>query len=256
MIFEADTPAGRAFDMLLMSSIAISVIVVLLESVATIQARYGPVLFAIELFFTLLFTGEYILRLVSVNRPLRYATSFYGMVDLLAILPTYLFVLAPGLHYLLVIRVLRLLRIFRVLKLGEYLSEADLLWRAVLASMRKIIVFLLTVLTLVIIIGALMHVIEGEQSGFTSIPISIYWAIVTLTTVGYGDIAPQTPLGQILASFVMLIGYGIIAVPTGIVTVELSRVSNLPITTQACPECGREGHDPDAVFCKYCSARL
>lgn len=256
VIFEADTPAGRAFDITLLACILASIIVVVLESVATIQARYGDTLFALELFFTFLFTVEYIFRLISVRRPLRYVASFYGLVDLLAILPTYLFVLVPGLHYLLVIRVLRLLRIFRVLKLGEYLAEADLLWRAMVASSRKITVFLLTVLSIVIIVGALMYVIEGEARGFTSIPTSIYWAIVTMTTVGYGDIAPQTPAGQILAPAVMLLGYGIIAVPTGIVTVELSRISGRPVSTQACPSCGMEGHDPDAAYCKYCGTQL
>lgn len=256
IIFEADTPAGRAFDVLLLVSIGLSVLVVFFESVPDIRARYGPLLLRIEWIFTILFTVEYLLRLLSVQQPLRYAVSFFGVVDLLSILPTYLSLLIPGTQYLLVIRILRLLRIFRVLKLVEYLQEANILRRAILASRRKISVFLFTVITLVVIIGALMYVVEGEQHGFTSIPISIYWAVVTLTTVGYGDLSPQTPAGRLLATLVMLIGYGIIAVPTGIVTFELSRAATLEVSTQACPSCGAEGHDSDAVYCKYCGSQL
>lgn len=197
------------------------------------------------------------LRLLSVRRPLRYATSFFGVVDLLAIIPTYLSIFVPGSQYLLVIRILRLLRVFRLLKLTEYVEEADTLRRALRASSRKISVFISAVILLVVIIGALMYVIEGEAHGFTSIPVSIYWAIVTLTTVGYGDISPRTPFGQILASIVMIIGYGIIAVPTGIVSVELAQATRqLKITRQSCPSCGAEGHDPDALCCKYCGAKL
>lgn len=202
------------------------------------------------------FTLEYLLRLISVKRPVRYATSFFGIVDLLAIVPTYLSLALPNIQYLLVIRILRLLRIFRILKLVEYLNEAEMLRRALHASSRKIIVFLCTVVSLVVIIGAIMYAIEGAENGFTNIPTSIYWAIVTLTTVGYGDLAPQTPLGQALASLVMLMGYGIIAVPTGIVTVELSRASQTQVSTQACPACGVTGHDIDAVYCKYCGEQL
>ena len=256
IIFEADTPAGRAFDLVLIASIVLSVLAVVCESVERIEATYGALLRAVEWFFTILFTVEYLLRLLCVTRPLRYAISFFGVVDLLAILPTYLSLLLPGSHYLLVIRTLRVLRVFRVLKLAQYLNEAQLLRRALYASGRKIVVFVLTVLILVIIIGALMYMIEGEQHGFSSIPRSIYWAIVTLTTVGYGDIAPQTSVGQALAAMVMILGYGIIAVPTGIVTVELSRVSTRDISTQACPACAAEGHDTDAVYCKYCGATL
>jgi voltage-gated potassium channel len=210
----------------------------------------------VEWVFTILFTVEYFLRLVSVRRPLAYATSFFGVVDLLAVAPTFLSLFVPGSQYLLVIRVLRLLRVFRIFKLAEHLSEADVLVRALRASRRKISVFLLAVLTLVVIIGSLLYVIEGEQNGFTSIPISIYWAVVTLTTVGYGDISPQTPLGQTLAAAVMIIGYGIIAVPTGIVTAELTQSARRTVSTQACPSCAAEGHDADAVYCKYCAARL
>src|SRR5687768_6849068 len=199
-----------------------------------------------------LFTIEYFLRLLSVRHPLRYATSFFGVVDLLAIIPTYLSILVPGSQYLLVIRILRLLRVFRLLKLSEYVTEADTLRRALHASRRKISVFLSVVVLLVVVIGALMYVIEGEAHGFTSIPVSIYWAIVTLTTVGYGDLSPRTSLGQILASIVMVIGYGIIAVPTGIVSVELAHVARQDrMTKQLCAACGAEGHDPNAAYCKY-----
>ena len=256
IIFEADTPEGRLFDLLLMVAILSSVVVVLLESVAPVRARAGPELRALEWGFTFLFTIEYILRLASVRRPLDYATSGFGLIDLLAILPTYLSALVPGAQSLLVVRLLRLLRIFRILKLSEYLRESRTLGTALRASRRKIFVFLLTVVTIVVIVGSLMYVIEGEEHGFTSIPLSIYWAVVTLTTVGYGDLAPATTLGRVLASMLMLTGYGIIAVPTGIVTAELTRVSAQPISTQACPACGVEAHEHDAVFCRRCGARL
>jgi voltage-gated potassium channel len=256
IIFEADTPAGKTFDIVLIVSIVLSVGAVSFESVDHIEQSYGALLHKIEWFFTILFTVEYLLRLMCVTRPLAYARSFFGVVDLLAILPTYLSLLVPGSHYLLVIRTLRVLRVFRVLKLAQYLREAQLLMQALSASRRKIAVFLFVVCTLVIIIGALMYVLEGEERGFTSIPRSMYWAIVTLTTVGYGDIAPQTGIGQTLAAVVMILGYSIIAVPTGIVTVELSQASAHPVSTQACPACSREGHDPDARFCKYCGTRL
>lgn len=256
VIFESDTPAGKAFDLLLLFSIIASVIVIMLDSVASVRASYGPQLVALEWAFTILFTVEFILRLLSVRRPLAYMGSFFGLVDLLAIVPTYLSLLLPGTQYLLVVRVLRLLRIFRILKLAEYLNEGRTLGRALLASRRKISVFLLTVVTVVIIVGALMYVVEGPASGFTSIPTSIYWAVVTLTTVGYGDIAPQSPLGKALAVVVMLLGYGIIAVPTGIVTLELSRASGPQPSGQACPHCGAEGHDADARFCKRCGSAL
>ncbi len=256
VIFEADTPAGKTFDVALLWAIVFSVAAVLLESVAEIRDQYGTVLRLVEWGFTLLFTIEYGLRLVCVGRPLRYASSFYGIIDLLAILPTYLSLVVAGTHSLLVIRALRLLRVFRVLKLAQFVGEAAVLRTALQASGRKITIFLGTVLTLVLNLGALMYLIEGEENGFTSIPQSIYWAIVTMTTVGYGDIAPQTVVGKILASTVMIIGYAIIAVPTGIVTVELANLRKSAITTQACPQCAAEGHDPDARFCKYCGAEL
>jgi voltage-gated potassium channel len=257
IIFEADTRAGRAFDLVLIWLILLSVATVVLESVSRVRAQYGPLLYSLEWLFTFLFTVEYVLRLLSVRRPLRYATSFFGVVDLLAIIPTYLSVLVPGSQYLLVIRILRLLRVFRLLKLSEYVAEADTLRLALRASRRKISVFLSAVVLLVVIIGALMYVVEGEEHGFTSIPISIYWAIVTLTTVGYGDLSPRTAIGQMLASIVMIIGYGIIAVPTGIVTVELAQAARQRnVSRQACPSCGVQGHDPDALWCKYCGAKL
>ncbi|PLY01718.1 MAG: ion transporter [Desulfuromonas sp.] len=256
IIFEADTPLGKSFDVALIAAIIASVIAVMLDSVATVRQNYGFWLSAFEWFFTLLFSIEYGLRLLSITRPSRYALSFYGIVDLLAILPTYLSLLLPGSQFLLTIRILRLLRVFRVFKLVNYLGAADTLRNALGASRRKIAVFLFTVMNLVVILGSLMYVIEGTESGFTSIPVSIYWAIVTLTTVGYGDISPQTPTGQVLASFIMIIGYGIIAVPTGIVTAELTRAKQLEISTQACPACSAEGHDPDARHCKFCGTHL
>jgi voltage-gated potassium channel len=256
IIFEADTPAGRLFDLLLLVAIVTSVTVVLLESVASVRARVGPTLRALEWGFTVLFTVEYILRLATVHRPLRYARSAFGIIDLLAILPTYLSVLLPGAQNLLVIRLLRLLRVFRVLKLAEYLRESRTLATALRASRRKILVFLLTVMTIVVVIGTLMYVIEGERNGFTSIPLSIYWAVVTLTTVGYGDLAPATTLGRMLAVVLMLTGYGIIAVPTGIVTVELTRAGLNPVSAQACPGCGLGAHEHDAVYCRRCGTKL
>jgi voltage-gated potassium channel len=256
IIFEADTPGGKAFDLVLLLSILTSVIVVMLDSVRSINASYGQLLAGLEWCFTLLFTVEYLLRLLAVDRPLAYVRSFFGVVDLLAIVPTYLSLLFPGTQYLLVVRVLRLLRVFRVLKLAEYLQESHVLGRALWAARRKISVFLLTVVTIVVIVGAMMYVVEGPARGFSDIPTSIYWAVVTMTTVGYGDIAPQTALGKTLATIVMLLGYGIIAVPTGIVTLELSRAGAPQVSTQACTACGRQGHDIDARHCKYCGGAL
>ncbi|HYC30723.1 MAG TPA: ion transporter [Gemmatimonadales bacterium] len=257
VIFEADTLAGRTFDLLLLLAIVVSVTVVMLESVATVRARAGHTLRALEWGFTVLFTVEYALRLVTVRRPLRYAVSLFGVIDLLAVLPTYLSAIVPGAQSLLVIRLLRLLRIFRVLKLAEYLRESRTLAHAMRASRRKIEVFLLSVVTIVVIVGTLMYVIEGEAHGFTSIPLSIYWAVVTLTTVGYGDLAPATTLGRVLSMLLMLTGYGIIAVPTGIVTAELTRAASAgAVSAQACPGCGLGAHEPDAVYCRRCGTRL
>jgi voltage-gated potassium channel len=257
IIFEADTRAGRFFDFGLIFLILSSVATVILESVRNVREQYGEFLYLLEWLFTLLFTVEYGLRLMTVRRPLRYMTSFFGVIDLLAIIPTYLSLVVPGSQYLLVIRILRLLRIFRLLKLAEYLTEAATLRRALHASRRKISIFITTVILLTVIIGALMYVVEGEEHGFTSIPVSIYWAVVTLTTVGYGDLSPRTPLGQMIASIVMILGYGVIAVPTGIVSVELAHAARQQnVTRQSCPACAAEGHDADARCCKYCGATL
>lgn len=256
IIFEAETPAGKAFDIALLTLIVISIVAVSLESVAEMRDRYGPLLRTVEWVITILFTIEYILRLHCVGKPWRYALSFYGIVDLLAVLPSYLSFFIAGSQSLLVFRALRLLRVFRVLKLAHFVGEARLLRAALRASSRKIIVFLGAVLTLVVIVGALMYLIEGSQNGFTSIPQSVYWAIVTMTTVGYGDLAPQTVLGKILASAVMILGYAIIAVPTGIVTVEIASSLKHSTRTHACRQCGAEGHASDADYCKYCGAEL
>lgn len=256
VIFEADTIAGRTFDLVLILSISLSVLAVILDSVASVHDRWGDELYLAEWAFTILFTIEYILRILSVRKPSRYIFSFFGLVDLLAILPTYVSILVPGSQYLLVIRILRVLRIFRVLKLATYLAEAKLLSSALRNSRRKITVFLFTVVTMVVILGSLMYMIEGEESGFTSIPQAVYWAIVTLTTVGYGDISPATPTGKALSALIMILGYGIIAVPTGIVTVELSRAGSGKVSTRACESCGGEGHDQDAAHCKHCGAIL
>lgn len=255
IIFEADTPAGKLFDEVLILAILLSIIVVMLDSVSSIAVRYCDLFYTLEWIFTILFTVEYFLRLICVGRPTRYATSFFGIIDLLAILTTYLSLMLPGSQYLLVIRSLRLLRVFRVLKLAQYIGEADLLIRALRASRRKITLFLFTVLTLVVILGSLMYVIEGPDSGFTSIPRSIYWAIITFTTVGYGDIVPETNLGQALASLIMIIGYSIIAVPTGIVTSEITYAGKYS-KGRVCQNCSFEGHDIDAKFCKRCGAKL
>jgi len=256
IIFEADTQAGRFFDLALIWCIVASVAAVLLDSVGAIRSRYGELLTTIEWALTILFSIEYVLRLWCIGKPLKYATSFYGVVDVLAILPTYLSLLVPGSRYLLVIRILRVLRIFRVLKLVQFMAEAQSMIRALKASGRKLAVFFATIISLVVVFGSVMYIIEGETNGFTSIPRSIYWAIVTMTTVGYGDISPQTALGQALASVVMLIGFTIIAVPTGIVAAEMTRERHAPVSTQVCRMCAAEGHDSDAEHCKMCGEKL
>ena len=244
VVFEADTPAGKTFDVVLILSILASIVVVMLDSVEATHARYGVWLTRLEWAFTLLFTLEYLVRLASVRRPTAYASSFFGVVDLLAIVPTYLSLVVAGSQSLLVIRALRLLRVFRVFKLRYYLSEARVLLTAMKASQAKITVFLASVVSIAMVMGTLLYLIEGEASGFTSIPRGMYWATVTMTTVGYGDIAPETVLGQVAASGLMVLGYAIIAVPTGIVSAELVRaVANPPVSTQACPACSAEGHE-------------
>jgi voltage-gated potassium channel len=254
VIFGWETRAGRLFDVALILAIFLSVLAVMLESIGEFRTAYGEWIYYAEWSFTVLFTIEYGLRLNSVERPGKYATSFFGIIDLLAIMPTYLSIFFPGAQYLLVIRLLRILRVFRVLKLAKYVASANVIMAALKASAHKIAVFMATVLILVTIVGSLIYFVEGAENGFTSIPRSIYWAIVTVTTVGYGDISPQTILGQLLASMVMLMGYAIIAVPTGIVTVELARLRMEQVAE--CQRCGCTGHDSDARFCKRCGERI
>lgn len=258
IIFEAETPAGKAFDVALLVLICLSVLAVILESVEELDTHFHQFFFITEWALTLIFTVEYFLRIYSVYRPYKYITSFYGIIDLLSILPTYLSLVFTGSHYLITIRALRLLRVFRIFKLGRYLGESEVLTTALKSSRRKITVFLGVVLINVIIIGSIMYIVEGRQnSGFTNIPRSIYWAIVTITTVGYGDIAPQTALGQFLSAILMIVGYGIIAVPTGIVTSELREAQrDSTLNTRSCNHCSKEGHDSNAEFCKYCGEEL
>ena len=257
IIFEADTPGGKAFDVALIGAILLSVAVVMLESVTSIREQYGLALRLAEWIFTGLFTVEYVLRLYCTVRPAQYARSFFGVVDLVSVAPTYLSLFLEGAQTFQIIRALRLLRIFRVLKLANYLGEAAVLKQAVRASRPKITVFLIVVVNIAGIFGTLMYLVEGEAGGFDNIPISIYWAIVTMTTVGFGDIAPVSSAGRLIAAILMLMGYGIIAVPTGIVTAEIARADRQrKVSTQCCPVCSREGHDADAVHCKYCGGRL
>jgi len=255
IIFEADTPAGRAFDLILLGAILLSVVTVILESVEELGQRYGYAFHVIEWVLTILFTVEYALRLYCVRKPMSYARSFYGIVDLVSILPTYLSLFFSGAQMLLAVRALRMLRIFRILKLVYFISEARILMHALRASRGKIVVFLFFVVVLVIVIGAIMYLVEGQHnSKFHNIPVSIYWAIVTLTTVGFGDITPETNLGRFLSALVMILGYAVLAVPTGIMTMEL--IKSRSTNTQACPNCSAEGHDDDAKFCKICGCSL
>ncbi len=254
IIFEADTRPGRVFDIVLLALILLSVVVVSLESVSSIRAAWGFELRVVEWVLTALFTIEYIVRLVVVRKASSYAMSFYGVVDLLAVLPAYLSLALGGFHSLLVIRVIRLLRVFRIFRVLQLIREARMLTMALRAATGKIAVFLGAVLAIVLVIGAVMYVVEGDRSGFTSIPQACYWTVVTMTTVGYGDIVPTTNLGRFIASIVMIMGYALIAVPTGIVTVELSRSPSL--NTQACPDCGRGGHDDVAAHCMHCGGAL
>lgn len=259
IIFEADTRSGKLFDVILLWAILLSVVAVMFETVESISSNHYELLVIAEWAFTILFSIEYVLRIVSVGKPMKYITSFMGVIDLLSVLPTYISLFVAGPQYLLVIRTIRLIRIFRILKLTRYVSEAQVLGKALRASFAKIVIFISGVVILVLIMGTLMYLVEGPEHGFTSIPTSMYWTIVTITTVGYGDIAPVTTLGQTLASIIMLMGYGIIAVPTGIVTGELLRSRDKKpedINTQSCPQCSREGHDVDAKNCKYCGAKL
>lgn len=262
IIFEADTPAGKGFDIALLVLILGSIVVVLLDSVPRIHDNYGDILYTLEWVFTILFTVEYVLRIYSVFKPYKYITSFFGIIDLISILPTYLSLFIVGSQSLIVIRALRLMRIFRIFKLANHTSQGMELVRAMNRSKNKITVFILFMLVIVTIIGSVMYLVESEiNSGFDSIPRSIYWTIVTLTTVGYGDITPQTELGQFLSAFIMLLGYSIIAVPTGIVSSELikgarEKASDAHSNTITCRYCAAEGHDSDAVYCKYCGEKL
>ncbi len=257
VIFGTETPLGRLFDEVLLVAILASVLIVVLSTIASLSDAYGYWFYAAEWAFTLAFTLEYGLRLYSSPNPFKYARSFFGVVDFLSIIPTYIaFFLLPGAQYLLIIRLLRVLRVFRVLKLIRYMREANVLARSIYNSRRKILVFFVSILVLVTIYGSLMYVIEGSENGFSSIPKGMYWAIVTITTVGYGDIAPQTELGRLLAALVMLTGYAIIAVPTGIITAELSQEILRDGNLRSCPNCERFGHDMNADYCKYCGAPM
>jgi voltage-gated potassium channel len=261
VIFEADTPAGRRFDIALVLAILLSILVVVLDSVPGLHRDHAALLNGLEWGFTALFTAEYAARVACVQRPWRYATGFYGMIDLLAVLPSYFSLLMPGTELLLDIRILRLLRVFRIFKLTLYIEETTRLGEALSASRRKILVFLSAVLMAILILGTIMYVVEGPQNGYTSIPVAMYWATVTMTTVGYGDITPHTNLGKAIASFMMLLGWGILAVPTGIVTAELSarrddRRRGAARPARACAACGSKGHAADARFCKDCGAAL
>jgi voltage-gated potassium channel len=258
VVFEADTEAGRRFDLILIAAILLSVLVVMLESVHTIRSRRGSIILdVLEWGFTALFTAEYIARLMTVQRPLRYAASFFGIIDLMSILPTYLALFFPELHALLDVRILRLVRIFRILKLTLYVAEYQALGRALQGSRRKILVFISIVLMIVLLLGTVMYVIEGPEHGFTSIPMAMYWAIVTTTTVGYGDMTPHTDVGKVIASVMMLLGWGILAVPTGIVTAEMTSLRFMRrLSERTCPACGSAGHEDDAKFCKDCGATL
>ena len=256
IIFEADTRAGKAFDVGLLLAIGLSILAVMMESVPQVEAAYGSSLRLAEWACTGLFLIEYILRLLSVPRPLRYARSFFGIVDLLSILPSFLSLLLPGSQSMLVIRALRLLRVFRVFKLARFMGEASFLVRAMRASSHKIAVFLGTLCILVTILGTVMFLVEGDEAGFSSIPQSMYWAIVTMTTVGYGDIVPQTIARKMVASVVMMTGYAIIAIPTGIVTAEIVSASRQPVTTRSCANCLDEGHSNQAHYCKNCGDPL
>lgn len=257
VIYESHSNAGKAFDIILLLFIILSIVVVMLDSVAELHARYGKFFLILEWFFTFAFTVEYILRLICIRRPWKYMVSALGIIDLLAIIPSYLSFVYIGSQSLLVLRALRLLRVFRIFRLVHFVSEMRFLYVAIVNSVRKVSIFILFVISAVVILGSIIYLVEGPNNGFSSIPQSVYWAIVTITTVGYGDIAPVTPLGKLIASFIMLLGYGIIAVPTGIVSTEMALAAkNQRHNNEACPSCGKEGHDHDARFCKYCGEKL
>jgi voltage-gated potassium channel len=259
VIYQSHTPAGKGFDIALMIVILASVLIIVLDSVAEISQQYGELLAAAEWLFTTLFTIEYILRIFCIHRPLKYIASFYGIIDLLSIVPSYISLFIPGSHYLQVIRIMRVLRVFRVLKLVRFINQSNMLLNALLASRLKITIFLFTISTLLVVFGSAMYLIEGPEHGFTNIPVSIYWAVVTLTTVGFGDITPQTVLGRAISAVVMVIGYAIIAVPTGIFTAELSREmkkQNHSLDQRICLKCRKLGHETDANYCRVCGTEL
>ncbi len=257
IIFESDTPKGRAFDLALIGAILLSVLVVVLSSVKPIADAYGDWLHAGEWCFTILFTIEYIARCLCVQRPLVYARSFFGVIDLLSILPSYVSLFVPAAHVVLGVRILRLLRIFRILKLTLYIQEYSMLGDALLASRRKIFVFLSVVFLIVFLLGTVMYVVEGPANGYTSIPTAVYWAISTMTTVGFGDLVPKTDIGRTIASFMMLLGWGILAVPTGIISSEMSHQRGQRLLdVRVCPACHSTGHDAAARYCKDCGAAL
>lgn len=256
VIFGTDTPAGRYFDLALIVCIVLSVGLVFIDTVAAVHNQYGQYIRVAEWMFTIIFTLEYGLRLYCSAHPLKYARSFYGLVDLLSVLPSYLALFFPGANFTLVIRILRLFRIFRVLKLLRYLSEGNLLLKAMMLSSRKVVMFFFSVSLIIMVLGAIMYVVEGPDNGFSSIPKSIYWTIVTITTVGYGDITPQTDLGQAIAAFTMLLGYSIIAIPTGILTAEISQEMGRTRDLRRCSNCLKTGHENDAVFCNHCGSEL
>lgn len=256
IIFGTHTRLGRAFDITLIIAIIASLIILVLDSIPSVKAQWFSTIVYLEYAFTALFTLEYLLRLYCSPKPTAYARSFYGVIDLLAVLPTYLAIFFPGASYMSVIRMLRVMRIFRVLKLVRYLQDSNILLRSLLMSRRKILIFFSTVGILVIILGSIIFVVEGPQNGFTSIPQSIYWAIVTITTVGYGDLVPKTPFGQAIASLTMLLGYSILAVPTGIITAELNHEMNAHRNLVKCPNCSKNGHESDALYCKHCGSEL
>jgi len=257
IILEADTPMGKAFDIMLLLAILASVFVVMLDSVSSISTRFASLFFYLEWMFTIFFTIEYFLRIYITKNPIKnYVLSFYGIIDFLAILPTYLSLILVGSHFMMVIRIFRLIRVFRILKLGRYVGATQVLRDSFMNSRHKIAVFLEVIITIVVLMGSIMYIIEGPENGFTSIPRGIYWAIVTLTTVGYGDIAPTTVAGQFIASAIMIMGYAIIAVPTGIVSSEFSKSQKVKLNTQICENCNFDEHDDDAKFCKKCGSSL
>ncbi len=256
VIYEADTPEGKLFDVVLLIAILLSITIVMLESVNSIRLQYSFELNIAEWIITILFSIEYILRIISIKKPSKYIFSFYGIIDFLSTIPKYLSVIFIGTNTLVALRALRLLRVFRILKLARFIGESQHLVKALKASRARISVFLFFVLILCIILGSVMYLVEGSENGFTSIPRSVYWAIVTLTTVGYGDIAPHTPFGQFIASVIMILGYAIIAIPTGIVSSEIAKQNDIDLNTQSCPHCATEGHDDDAIYCYHCGHKL